>query len=130
MVHGMTTRVEQLEDIVRRQSTALQLQTEKLSGLEREIAELQTRYDALVAAMQKEFGAHAALIALYSDPSKPDYVRAKAASAALPFEKPRLSAPQQASTFSLYDYLEAARLKKLGELKVIEGKAHDEPPAA
>jgi hypothetical protein len=117
MVHGMATdpaaQVAQLEFVVREQM--------------RHIAALQAKYDALVEAMQKEYGAHAALVAIYSDPTKPDHIRAKAAASALPFEKPKISAPQQAPVFSLYDYLEAARLKKL---KVIEGKAQDEPPAA
>ena len=117
LVRGMATdpaaQVQQLEYVVREQM--------------RHIAELQAKYDALLEVMQKEYGAHAALVAIYSDPTKPDHIRAKAAASALPFEKPKISAPQQAPVFSLYDYLETARLKKL---KVIEGKAQDEPPAA
>jgi hypothetical protein len=117
MVHGMATypaaQVAQLEFVVREQM--------------RHIAELQAKYDALVEAMQKEYGAHAALVAIYSDPTKPDHIRAKAAASALPFEKPKISAPQQAPVFSLYDYLESARLKKL---KVIEGKPEGDSPAA
>jgi hypothetical protein len=61
---------------------------------------------------------------------KPDSVRIKAAAAALPFEKPKVSAPQQHQHFVLFDYLEAARLKKQQELKVIEGKPEGNSPAA
>jgi hypothetical protein len=117
MVRNMATdpaaQVAQLEFVVREQMA--------------HIAALQAKYDALLEAMTKEYGAHAALVAIYSDPTKPDSVRAKAAASALPFEKPKVAAPQQAPVFSLYDYLEAARLKKL---KVIEGKAQDDSPAA
>ena len=113
MATDPAAQVQQLEYVVREQM--------------RHIAELQAKYDALLEVMQKEYGAHAALVAIYSDPTKPDHIRAKAAASALPFEKPKISAPQQAPVFSLYDYLETARLKKL---KVIEAKAQDEPPAA
>jgi hypothetical protein len=113
MATDPAAQVAQLEYVVREQM--------------RHIAELQAKYDALVDAMQKEYGAHAALVAIYSDPTKPDSVRAKAAASALPFEKPKVAAPQQAPVFSLYDYLETARLKKL---KVIEGKPQDDSPAA
>jgi hypothetical protein len=109
------TQVAQLEFVVREQM--------------KHIAALQAKYDALVDAMTKEYGAHAALIAIYSDPNKPDSVRTRAAASALPFEKPKLSAPPQQPVFSLYDYLEAKRQKK-PELKVIEGKPEDDPPAA
>jgi len=108
-------QVAQLEFVVREQM--------------KHIAGLQAKYDALLEAMTKEYGAHAALIAIYSDPSKPDSLRARAAASALPFEKPKLSAPQQQSVFSLYDYLEGRRQKK-PELKVIESKPEGDPPAA
>jgi hypothetical protein len=94
------------------------------------IDELRAKYDALVEAVQKEYGAHGTLIITYADPSKPDSVRIKAAAAALPFEKPKVSAPQQHQHFVLFDYLEAARLKKQQELKVIEGKPAGDSPAA
>jgi hypothetical protein len=113
MATDPAAQVAQLEYVVREQMA--------------HIAELQSKYDSLLEAMQKEYGAHAALVAIYSDPTKPDHIRAKAAASALPFEKPKVAAPQQAPVFSLYDYLESARLKKL---KVIEGKAQDDPPAA
>jgi hypothetical protein len=109
-------QIAQLEFVVREQM--------------KHIAVLQSKYDALVEAMTKEYGAHAALVAIYSDPSKPDSVRAKAAASALPFEKPKISAPQQAPVFSLYDYLEGRRHSKRQDLKVIEGKPQDDPPAA
>jgi hypothetical protein len=94
------------------------------------IDELKAKYDALVEAVQNEYGAHGALIVVYSDPSKPDSVRIKAAAAALPFEKPKVSTPQQHQHFVLYDYLEAARLKKRQDLKVIESKPPEDDPHA
>ena len=94
------------------------------------IDELRAKYDALVEAVQKEYGAHGTLIITYADPTKPDSVRIKAAAAAFPFEKPKVSAPQQHQHFVLYDYLEAARLKKRQDLKVLEGKPEGDPPVA
>jgi hypothetical protein len=99
------------------------------------IDELRSKYDALVKAVLEEFGAHGSLIITYSDPTKPDSIRVKAAAAALPFEKAKIGTPQQHEHFHLFAHLETARLKKKQALtlKVLDGKADtaaDPPDAA
>lgn len=77
------------------------------------IDELRAKYDGLVKAVLDEFGAHGSLIVTYSDPTKPDSIRVKAAAAAIPYEKAKIGPPpQQHEHFHLFAHLEAARLKK------------------
>jgi hypothetical protein len=110
MMHNMVAdplaQIAKLEHVIRAQMA--------------HIDELRAKYDALAETVQKEYGAHGALIVVYSDPTKPDSVRIKAAAAALPFEKSKVSTPQN-QTFVLFDYLEARRQKRQ-DLKVIEAK--------
>lgn len=98
------------------------------------IDELRAKYDSLAKAVLEEFGAHGSLIITYSDPTKPDSIRVKAAAAALPFEKAKIGTPQQHEHFHLFAHLETARLKKKQALtlKVLDGKADppNSPPAA
>jgi hypothetical protein len=46
MVHGMTTRVQQLEDVVRRQTDCIRTQVDKIASLENEIAILKGGLEA------------------------------------------------------------------------------------
>jgi hypothetical protein len=94
------------------------------------IDELRAKYDGLVKAVYEQLGgAHASLVVVYSDPTKDPNLRVKAATAALPYEKARISSPQQYEHFHLFAHLESARLKKkqITALKVLEA---DPPDAA
>src|SRR5262249_1104596 len=88
------------------------------------IDELRAKYDNLAKAVLEEFGAHGSLIITYSDPTKPDSIRVKAAAAALPFEKAKVGTPQQHEHFHLFAHLEPARQKKKHPqtLRVLEAK--------
>ena len=73
MVHGMATRVQQLEDVVRRQTDALRLQVDKVASLENEIAILKGGLEAAgVDAM-------AFLRSVYADPAAPLNLKIQAA---------------------------------------------------
>jgi hypothetical protein len=96
------------------------------------IDELRAKYDGLVKAVFEQLGgAHASLVVVYSDPTKDAGLRVKAAAAALPYEKARITPLQQHEHFHLFAHLESARLKKkqATALKVLEGKI-DLPTAA
>jgi len=98
------------------------------------IDELRAKYDGLVKAVLEEFGAHGSLIITYSDPTKPDSIRVKAAAAAIPYEKAKVNPPHQHEHFHLFAHLETARLKKKQALalKVLESETDppNSPPAA
>jgi hypothetical protein len=110
----MTDQVARLEYVVREQM--------------RHIDELRAKYDGLMKAVLEEFGAHGSLMIVYSDPTKPESLRVKAAAAAIPYEKAKVgSPPQEHQHFHLFAHLERARLEK-SKARIIEVKPH--PPDA
>ena len=95
----------------------------------KEIDEVRAKYTALVEAVQDKFGAHGALVIIYTDPTKPDSLRVKAAAAALPYEKAKPPSAQQHEHFHLFTHLETARLRKKN-LQVIDAVKADPGPNA
>lgn len=88
-----------------------------------EIAKLKDRIQALEAAVVEKFGAHGVLVCQYSDPRLSAEDRRKADTAAIAFEKAKVSAPQEHAHFHLFGHLEAARLaKRQANAKTIEAQ--------
>jgi hypothetical protein len=119
MVHGMTTRIEQLESIVSRQTTALALQTERIASLENEIAVLKGGLEAAgVDAM-------AFLRSVYSDMDAPLNLKIQAAATVAKIQ----AGPKVVNQgFVLFDFLEKKRLERIAQMKTID--ANPNPPAA
>jgi len=119
MVHGMATRVQQLEDVVRRQTDALRLQVDKVASLENEIAILKGGLEAAgVDAM-------AFLRSVYADPAAPLNLKIQAAATVAKIQ----AGPKVVNQgFVLFDYLEAKRLERIAQVKTID--ANPNPPAA
>ena len=83
-----------------------------IDQLEAEASALKERLVALESAIVEKFGAHGVLICQYSDPTRPDAERRKAAQAAIAYEKPRIGVPQEHQHFHLFAHLEARRLAR------------------
>lgn len=93
-----------------------------------EIAALKVKLSALEGAIIEKFGAHGVLICQYSDPTKPDAERRKAATAAISYERPRITTPQESHVI-LFDALEAARLARLAKRQVVDLTPSSDPAA-
>jgi hypothetical protein len=105
---------------------ALRDTLDQIDTLKAENARLQTKLDGLMEGFEKG-GSLGILQAIGSDKTLPIDVRVRALTAAVPFERPKLSMTATTNTHKLYDILEAAKLKQ----KVIEqASAQDEPPPA
>jgi hypothetical protein len=116
---GMTTRVEQLEAIVSRQTTALQLQVDRVRELENEIAILKGGLEAAgVDAM-------AFLRSVYSDMDAPLNLKIQAAATVAKIQ----AGPKVVNQgFVLFDFLEKKRLERIAQAKTID--ATPNPPTA
>jgi hypothetical protein len=90
-------------------------------ALKAEVARLQAQLDGLMEGFEKG-GSLGILQAIGADKSWPVEVRVRALTAAVPFERPKLSMTATANAPKLFDILEAARLK---ERKVIEAQPAD-----
>jgi hypothetical protein len=109
-------------EVVRQQMT-------EITRLRAEVAEQKEHIIELEKALVEQFGAHGILICQYTNPKLSAQDRRKASLGAIPYEKARLTAPQEHShAFHLFAHLEAARLAKR-QGKVIDAKPID-PPAA
>jgi hypothetical protein len=100
-----------------------------INALEAELAALKEKLVALEGAVVEKFGAHGVLICQYSDPTRPDPERRKAAQAAIAYERPRVSAPQTHEVVHLFDVLERRRLEHQTP-PLVEVTASDSDPAA
>jgi cell division protein FtsB len=87
-------------------------QTEAITHLRAENAQLKAHVADLEKAIVDQFGAHGVLICQYNDPKLSPDDRRKAATAAIAFEKAKVSAPQEHAHFHLFSHLESARLAK------------------
>ena len=102
---------------------ALNHMMDENEDLRAELALVRKRLDALVAGFD-ERGSLGILQVMAADMTLPPEVRIRAASAAVPYERPKLSLTATTTTLPLYDLLEERRRKG----KVIE---HDpDSPAA
>jgi hypothetical protein len=112
MVRAMTTRVEQLEAIVSRQTTALQLQVDRVRELENEIAILKGGLEAAgVDAVTFLRSVYAA------DSDAPLNLKITAAATIAKIQ----STPKVASqTFNLFNFLETKRLERIAQTKTID----------
>jgi hypothetical protein len=96
--------VRQLLDLIKEQNVGL---AQVISERDKLRAEL----DAFIAWANDDQDALGVLQRLYSDPSTSEGSRIKAASAALAFERPKLSVAVKVPSRPLFDILEEARLK-------------------
>jgi hypothetical protein len=102
---------------------ALRDTLDQIDTLKAENARLQTKLDGLMEGFEKG-GSLGILQAIGSDKTLPIEVRVRALTAAVPFERPKLSMTATTNSSKLYDVLEAAKQKQ----KLIEQQ--DEPPPA
>jgi hypothetical protein len=112
-----STNVRHLLDLIKQQNKAIEQLMAERDGQRREI-------DALVGWIQEDRDALMCLQQIYNNPTVDEVARIRAAQAAIAFE--RQKPPSQTNvSFSLFNYLEKARLKELEQkeaAKVIEGK--------
>jgi hypothetical protein len=115
----MATKIQQLEDIIRRQIEALGLQGEKVASLENEIAVLKGGLEAAgVDAM-------AFLRSVYSDMDAPLNLKIQAAATVAKIQ----AGPKVVNQgFVLFDFLERKRLERIAQAKTID--ANPNPPSA
>jgi hypothetical protein len=93
-------------------------------ALKAEVAQLKAQLDGLMEGFEKG-GSLGILQAIGADKSWPVEVRVRALTAAVPFERPRLTVNATASPHKLYDILAAGKLR---DCKVIEATPADDPP--
>jgi hypothetical protein len=106
---------------------ALRDTLDQIDGLKAENARLKARLDGLMEGFEKG-GSLGILQAIGADKSWPIEVRVRALTAAVPFERPKLSMTATTSGHKLYDVLENAKRRQ----KLIEQAPEplDQPPAA
>jgi hypothetical protein len=107
--------IAELAALVREQMT-------EISRLRGENERLKAEVAKLVNWAGSDCDALMTLQSLYSNPGTYEGNRLKAAASALPFERPRPPSAEAKATFSLFNYLESARLREL------ERKTINQPP--
>jgi hypothetical protein len=95
-------------------NTALHEVLDENEALKVDLAMVRGRLDALTSAFDAD-GTLGVLRRIAHDGNLPPELRVKAAAAAVPYEKPKLSVTAKASVVSLYDILEKKRLERMIE---------------
>jgi hypothetical protein len=114
-----------LEERCERLNAALHERLDENDALKAEVAQLKARLDGLMEGFEKG-GSLGILQAIGADKSWPIEIRVRALTAAVPFERPKLSMIATASGHKLYDVLENAKRRQ----KLIEAKPADDGPDA
>jgi hypothetical protein len=118
MVHAMTSKTEQLEDIVRRQTKCVEMQMEKIAALENEITILKG------GLQQAGIDAVLFLRSVYSDSDAPLNLRISAAAVVAKIQ----ATPKVVNQgFVLFDFLEKKRLERAA-LRLEAAKTIDVDP--